>query len=143
MENISKVDSVYRILNDATSKGGGNSGTLNGTSPTLEQNSSSASSSLQKSTTSSPQPTVVSAAVSWFITINNEHKSGAILFKQLYNHTTIRTQKHYINIKQWLKPPIDSIIHKNTDRYKNLLIAKSRQFLHFYHETCSKWLPNG
>ena len=64
LENISKVDSIYRILNDATSKGGGNSGTLNGTSPTLEQNSSSASSSLQKSTTSSPQPTVVSAAVS-------------------------------------------------------------------------------
>lgn len=65
LENISKVDSVYRILHDATSKGGGNSGTLNGTSPTLEQNSSSASSSLQKSSTSSPpQPTVVSAAVS-------------------------------------------------------------------------------
>jgi len=65
LENLSKVDSVYRILNDATGKGGGNSGTLNGTSPTLEQNSSSASSSLQKSTNlSPPQPTVVSAAVS-------------------------------------------------------------------------------
>ena len=65
LENISKVDSVYRILNDATNKGGGNSGTLNGASPSLEQNSSSASSSLQKSTTSPPpQPTVVSAAVS-------------------------------------------------------------------------------
>jgi len=62
-ENISKVDSVYRILNDTTSKGGGNSGTLNGNSPSLDQNSS-ASSSLQKNTTSSPQPTVVSAAVS-------------------------------------------------------------------------------
>jgi len=62
-ENVSKVDSVYRILNDTTSKGGGNSGTLNGNSPSLDQNSS-ASSSLQKNSTSSPQPTVVSAAVS-------------------------------------------------------------------------------
>ena len=65
LENLSKVDSVYRILNEATGKGGANSGTLNGTSPTLEQNSSSEASSLQKSTNSSPpQPTVVSAAVS-------------------------------------------------------------------------------
>merc|ERR1712150_11051 len=65
LENLSKVDSVYRILNEATGKGGTNSGTLNGTSPTLEQNSSSEASSLQKSTNSSPpQPTVVSAAVS-------------------------------------------------------------------------------
>ena len=62
-ENISKVNSVYTILNDTTSKGGGNSGTLNGNSPSLDQNSS-ASSSLQKNTTSSPLPTVVSAAVS-------------------------------------------------------------------------------
>ena len=90
-ENVSKVDSVYRILNDTASKGGGNSGALNGNSPSLDQNSS-ASSSLQKNSTSSPQPTVVSAAVSWFITIFYEPKCGAIIFKLLYNHTSIWTK---------------------------------------------------
>ena len=98
LENISKVDSVYRILHDATSKGGGNSGTLNGTSPTLEQNSSSASSSLQKSSTSSPpQPTVVSAAVSWFM----KNNKNVVLYYS--NNYTIIFQamntEHYINIK--------------------------------------------
>lgn len=59
LENISKVDSVYRILNDATNKG---NSAVNGASPSLEQNSSSTSSSLQKNTPA--QQAVVAAAVS-------------------------------------------------------------------------------
>jgi RNA polymerase II subunit A small phosphatase-like protein len=63
LENISKVDSVYRILNDANNKDGQrNSGNLNGANSSIEQNSSSTS-SLQKNT-APPQQTVVSAAVS-------------------------------------------------------------------------------
>ena len=63
LENISKVDNVYRILNDATNKGG-NSGAVNGTSPSIEQNSSATStpSNLQKNTPA--QQAVVAAAVS-------------------------------------------------------------------------------
>ena len=60
LENISKVDSVYRILNDATNKGGNSA--VNGASPSLEQNSSSTSSSLQKTTPA--QQAIVAAAVS-------------------------------------------------------------------------------